>query len=1179
MKPKVDKGVKSLQEVIMTVERKEIGYIISRLGLMLILLVFSQSIKAQFAGGDGTQESPWQIANANHLDNIREYLGEEHNDKYFLQTADINLGEEEWIEDGGWVPLGTSSENSFRGYYDGGEFLIDNMTISRGAMNQSLFGYLHSATVRRVGLRNVSIRSGGRAAGIAGTIEGETVVEKCFVTGNIDGNHQSGGIVGVGTDRGSIVRDCYSMADMAILISMERNPILGGIVGSLDNGTVSRCYAIGSIMPASSERAAAVVGVRIDGMISDIYWNSETTGTEHGVGREDDFPGNTTAQMLLQETYQNFNFETIWGIEDQISYPYLSWQGGPDVVNICGPRNLTGIGENTVLNLIWQEPVSGIAPLGYNVYMNDRLLNDEPVENTQYRITGLQNWEYNDYYVTAVFEVAESSPSNIYKGSAVHFADGTGSEDDPYQVATPEHLYGVSFALSHHFLQVDDINLGVPPYNQGEGWEPIGTHSGEMRFRGTYNGNGFVISNLMIRRDENYQGLFAYTEDALLRNIALEDVSITAAMYIGGLTAFQHNTRIENCSISGTVSSTLQVSSYTGGLVGQSRFGDNESNAIVNSVSTADVTGATFTGGIVGYMWIGDIVGCKTSGDISGRSSVGGIAGYARNRIIESYSSANVTGTATYTGGLAGTGAGDTVIRDSYARGNVHGHNHAGGLIGRNVGDIINCYSTARVTGEDNLGGLIGSNTGNVQNSYWDIEASNQGESDGGLGRFSRQMIYPYDHQTYTDWDFEDVWVHDITREFNNGYPYLRHFLVEGPDPQIAANPIPLNNAVNIPADLDSLKWEYHPHPAFANPVGFRVYINDSNDFQNVEPNWVEYQAERVNYSIPLSELIDELLYVTTYYWKVVPTTDVPNDRRGNNRKSDPNGKSLQRDGRLIFPATRGDAQNVPVWRFTTEIHPYPVIATNPHPSDNAENVHLYLEQLRWTYTRNDNYTNPVGFRVYFNKTGEFEPDDDYSWTRFYLHQTDYNNSAILPNQLEPNTTYYWKVVPTTINPDDNGRAGSLVEQKKRGSTGQAVSCQYEDRRRRSERDGRLTFPATRGDAQDVPVWSFSTIVTDAEDVTVQPLETTLYQNYPNPFNPYTKIPFSLAEQGNVLIEIFNTRGQKVAYLQGENLRAGENTILWDGSDSRGNSLSSGIYLYRMISGNYSETRKMIMLR
>lgn len=83
-----------------------------------------------------------------------------------------------------------------------------------------------------------------------------------------------------------------------------------------------------------------------------------------------------------------------------------------------------------------------------------------------------------------------------------------------------------------------------------------------------------------------------------------------------------------------------------------------------------------------------------------------------------------------------------------------------------------------------------------------------------------------------------------------------------------------------------------------------------------------------------------------------------------------------------------------------------------------------------------------------------------------------------------------------------------------------------------------------------------------------------LHQNYPNPFNPVTEISFSLPEASIVKLEVLNMLGQKVATLTDSFLEAGEHNVGWDASD-----VASGVYFYRLSSGDFTESKKMILLK
>ena len=88
-----------------------------------------------------------------------------------------------------------------------------------------------------------------------------------------------------------------------------------------------------------------------------------------------------------------------------------------------------------------------------------------------------------------------------------------------------------------------------------------------------------------------------------------------------------------------------------------------------------------------------------------------------------------------------------------------------------------------------------------------------------------------------------------------------------------------------------------------------------------------------------------------------------------------------------------------------------------------------------------------------------------------------------------------------------------------------------------------------------------------------------LAQNYPNPFNPRTAIKFALPVATHVRLEVFNVLGQRVAVLKDEPMAAGRHEVTWDGANTHGKSVATGVYLYRLTTEQYTETRKMVLLK
>jgi hypothetical protein len=108
----------------------------------------------------------------------------------------------------------------------------------------------------------------------------------------------------------------------------------------------------------------------------------------------------------------------------------------------------------------------------------------------------------------------------------------------------------------------------------------------------------------------------------------------------------------------------------------------------------------------------------------------------------------------------------------------------------------------------------------------------------------------------------------------------------------------------------------------------------------------------------------------------------------------------------------------------------------------------------------------------------------------------------------------------------------------------------------------------------------------EEEPSQILPKRFALSQNYPNPFNPSTAIPFRVRslEFGagrpiHTTLAIYNILGQKVRTLVDEERIPGEYKVIWDGKDEKGKEVSSGIYFYQLKTKDYTETKKMVLLK
>ena len=384
---------------------------------------------------------------------------------------------------------------------------------------------------------------------------------------------------------------------------------------------------------------------------------------------------------------------------------------------------------------------------------------------------------------------------------------GNGTSGDPYLISNISELLWISendTSWSSYFSQTADIDAAeTQNWNSGAGFSPIGNET--TFFSGSYNGSGYIISNLYINRLTINGVGFIRINSGEVYDLGIENADVTGNNFVGGLVAYNYqNSTITNCYSNGSVSGY----NYVGGLVG---YNDDNSN-ITNSHSTGSMSGNDFVGGLVGWSisnssisnsysigsvtgnnLVGGLVGfnynysaitnCYSNGSVSGYNNVGGLAGKneSNSPITNSYSTGNVTGTGENVGGLVGVNSG-APITNSYSTGSVNGNNYVGGLVGNSYyySTITNSYSNGSVSGNTFVGGLVGDNYyySNIFNSFWDTDTSGQATSAGGTGKTTGEMQI---QTTFTDagWDFayeivngtDDIWI--LMSGENNDYPIL----------------------------------------------------------------------------------------------------------------------------------------------------------------------------------------------------------------------------------------------------------------------------------------------------------------------------------------------------------------------------------------------------------------------
>ena len=438
--------------------------------------------------------------------------------------------------------------------------------------------------------------------------------------------------------------------------------------------------------------------------------------------------------------------------------------------------------------------------------------------------------------------------------TATAFAGGTGTEEDPYQIATPMQLRLLSETTDYTTYwgsgTVDSSDMSVTITNAvyyeltanleltSTDWTPIG--SGSQAFFGYFDGQGHTITfvnevntegiftDLEFASASYPVGLFGYVAGGSVSNLgvnwrdglAVENNIADADVYIGGIAGFVILGNVSNCYNMGFINISSRNGGNVGGIVGLVSFGEINNcynTSLISCIDSAESRGLIM-GGILGTIEEGKISNCYNTGTISGTASgeityylfVGGIAGQGLGSITNCYNTGSITANSENVQGLA-----------------------AGGIAGIAAGTIVNCFSvdgqitligTAQQMG---AGGILGVDMGGlaITNCYYDNELIGTAstldgtrvvgladlmkvESNFTNGSFidSASTSHPWSTepiqttdpitqepmQIQPQWDFENVW--GIDSSINNGYPYLLYMSQGGTGEGGSENHVTITN-------------------------------------------------------------------------------------------------------------------------------------------------------------------------------------------------------------------------------------------------------------------------------------------------------------------------------------------------------------------------------------------------
>lgn len=384
------------------------------------------------------------------------------------------------------------------------------------------------------------------------------------------------------------------------------------------------------------------------------------------------------------------------------------------------------------------------------------------------------------FLIPAVGWGQEGTPKGSWADNAASaFDGGSGTEEDPYQIATAEQLAylavkaneGTLHTLGDYYILTNNIDLSAHQ------WVPIGrgTSQESKYFDGYFNGNGKTITGLYV--DESTDGYLAGLFGLLtgqVTDLTIEDAYVktagensSAGILAGRIS--NSGTKVTNCHVSGTVESDV----FAGGLTGYASYTEFESCSAKAKVSA---TGNNI-GGFIGEGFAASFTDCAAEGSVTGSWCCGGFAGviWYNAKAEHCIADVNVTATDWNTGGFVGYTEQNTSISDCVALGNVSNPitsttTKLGGFVGSmdNSISIQNCHAAGTVQGgneEHPAGGFIGYANGTFMGCSFDKEknpalnAAGEGSLDSGVtGEETAEVLanicedYFGGHQYSTEW-------------------------------------------------------------------------------------------------------------------------------------------------------------------------------------------------------------------------------------------------------------------------------------------------------------------------------------------------------------------------------------------------------------------------------------------
>ncbi len=773
--------------------------------IVFVYLFSLASFALGYTGGDGTFDSPYEIATAADL--IQ--LGDTPDDytKHFKLTANIDLFEQGPGIDGTFLlaviapDTNTYSSASFEGpefagYFNGNGFTISNLTINTQSQDYSYLGLFGSigvgAVIENLGLENVTIITGWDTeyiGGLCGRSDG--LIDGCFVQeANVIGKYYVGGLCGH-NESGTIA---HSFATGLVAGQSDT----GGLCGSNGKyassaGTIQYCYAAVTVnrkWSGSSYKLGGLCGGNW-GTILQSYATGDVAGQYYVGGLCGANTGTISDSYATGGVDGDLGIGGFCGVDDRgkIIRCYsvghvlatISADGG-----FCGQAYIDGtypghgVTYEDTANF-WDIQTSGITFSAMGEGRNTSWMKTL----SMYTDAG---WDFDDSDGgPAVWRMAldgSTYPALDWQPVLNRYSGGDGSEQTPWQIATKDDLLLLSDTPADWdkaFIVTADIDLAGTIFNKAPIAPDTDNDNGDFQgtpFTGTFDGNGYILRNLTIYNDTggDYIGLFGRTEGAVLTSVIVDNLLIDAlgdySEQIGGLIGWQEMGITQDCAASGIIHAVAidpffggDVGFNVGGLIGSCNGYYSESLAVVRCSSSVEIHGTIYVGGLVGYQVNCTLRECYSNGSVEGHQYTGGLVGIGFGIIERCFTTAAVSNryAGRYLGGLAGYQGG--IISDSWARCAVlanSGSSRVGGFAGSCFG-VSRCYSASTITLRDYVMDYIGAFAGQPQGivgySFFDDDVAGWPTDSSGAAGLTTSQMQTADEFINAGWDFdsEDV--------------------------------------------------------------------------------------------------------------------------------------------------------------------------------------------------------------------------------------------------------------------------------------------------------------------------------------------------------------------------------------------------------------------------------------